>query len=123
MSNNRVDDYIAGCPENAQDNLRSIRAVIQKVAPDAVKRLDYFEMPGYSYEGYDYDGMFVWFSFKKPYVRIHLRPPVIQDYSKELVNYGTTKSIVSFPADKKIPMALVKKLVKASLRVMRDRSH
>ena len=118
MSKNRIDDYIARCPENARDNLSAIRAVIREVAPDAVERLDYFGIPGYSYEGYDYDGMFVWFSFKKPYVRIHLRPPVIQNHKKELTDYGTTKSIVSFPADKKIPKALVKRLVKASLRVM-----
>ncbi len=120
MSNNLVDKYIAKCPEDARENLSALRTAIRKVAPDAVERIDYFGIPGYSYDGYDYDGMFVWFSFKKPYVRLHLRPPVIQDHKKELVDYDTTKSIVSFPSDKKIPTALVKKLVKASLRIMRD---
>jgi uncharacterized protein YdhG (YjbR/CyaY superfamily) len=117
-----VDTYIANSAKEAQDKLRKIRAAIREVAPDATERTDYFQMPGYSYEGYDYNGMFAWFSFKKPYVRLHVRPPVIEEHKKELVGYSTTKAIVSFPLDKDIPMALVKKLVKASLKVMKKNS-
>jgi uncharacterized protein YdhG (YjbR/CyaY superfamily) len=102
--------------------LREIRVAIRKAAPGATERTDYFQWPGYSYEGYDYDGMFVWFSFKKPHIRLHLRPPVIQNHKKELVGCATTKAIVSFPADRAISMALVTKLVKASLKVMKDKS-
>jgi len=123
-----VAEYIANAPKRVQDKLRQIRAAIRKAAPGATERTDYFQMPGYSYdnEGYDYDGMFVWFSFKKPsftrsYVRLHLRPPVIQDHKKELAGCATTKAIVSFPADRAISSALVKKLVRASLKVMKDR--
>jgi uncharacterized protein YdhG (YjbR/CyaY superfamily) len=115
-----VDAYIAHCPKEAQENLAKMRAAIRAVAPGAAERTDYFQMPGYSYPGFDYDGMFVWFSFKKPYVRLHVRPPVIQEHSKELAGYLTTKAIVSFPMDKRIPVTLVKKLVKASLKTMRD---
>jgi uncharacterized protein YdhG (YjbR/CyaY superfamily) len=80
-------------------------------------------MPGYSYPGgFDYDGMFAWFSFKKPYVRLHVRPPTIQEHKKELVDYPKTKAIVSFPMDEPIPMALVKKLVKRSVKIMKDKS-
>jgi len=117
-----VDEYIANAPKQVQGRLKEIRAAINKAAPGATERTDYFQMPGYSYEGYDYDGMFVWFSFKKLYTRLHLRPPVIQDHKKELAGCLTTKAIVSFPSHKRISMALVKKLVKASLKVMKDRS-
>jgi len=117
-----VEEYIANAPKHAQGRLREIRAAIHKAAPGATERTDYFQMPGYSYEGYDYDGMFVWFSFKEPYTRLHLRPPVIQDHKEELAVCLTTKAIVSFPPDKAISIALVKKLVKASLKVMRDKS-
>ncbi len=65
--------------------------------------------------------MFVWFSFKKPYIRLHVRPPVIQEHGKELAGYLTTKAIVSVPLDTRIPVTLVKKLVKASLKTMRDK--
>ena len=117
-----VEEYIEKCPKEAQDKLRKIRAAIWEVAPDSAERTDYFQIPGYSYEVYDYDGMFVWFSFKKPNVRLHVRPPVIEEHKKELVGCVTTKGIVTFPEDKEIPITLVKKLVKASLKVMKDKS-
>ena len=117
-----VDEYIADAPPELQEKLREIRATIFAAAPGATERTDYFQMPGYSYEGYDYDGMFAWFSFKKPCIRLHVRPPVIHEHKKELAGCGTTKAIVSFPPDKPISMMLVKKLVKASLKVMKDKS-
>ena len=55
-------------------------------------------------------------------MRLHVRPPVIQEHKRELVGYVTTKSIISFPVDKEIPITLVKKLVKASINVMKDKS-
>lgn len=96
-----------------------IRAAIREAALGATERMDYFEMPGFSYGGYDYDRMFVWFSFKDPYVRLHVRPPVIQNHKKELAGC-TTKAMVSVPPDKEISMALVKRLVKARVKVMKD---
>ena len=102
------------------------RAIVQAGKLIQVDVLDHLVIgqgrPGYSYEGYDYDGMFAWFSFKKPNVRLHVRPPVIQEHKKELAGYAKTKSIVSFPVDKEISIPLVKKLVKASLKVMKDKS-
>jgi uncharacterized protein YdhG (YjbR/CyaY superfamily) len=119
---NNVDEYIADAPKEVQAKLKAIRADIRMAAPGATQRIDYFRWPGYSYKGYDYDGMFVWFSYKKPSIRLHLRPPVIQDHKAELAGCTTTKAIVSFPAGEAISMALVKKLVKASIKVMKDKS-
>jgi uncharacterized protein YdhG (YjbR/CyaY superfamily) len=118
-----VDEYIARCPKEAQGDLAKIRAAIRAAAPGATERTDYFRMPGYSYPGIKYyDGMFAWFSFKKPHVRLHVPPPVIQKYREELAGYATTKAIVSFPVGKLAPTALVKKLVRASIKAMKDKS-
>lgn len=117
-----VDEYISKCPKKVQGKLKKVRAAIKKVAPGSVETVSYFQMPGYSYEGYEYNGMVAWFSFKEPAIRLHVRPPVIQDHKRELAAYATTKAIVSFPADKEVPIALVKKLVKASLKVMKNKS-
>jgi uncharacterized protein YdhG (YjbR/CyaY superfamily) len=65
--------------------------------------------------------MFAWFSFKTPYVRLHVRPPVLADNIKHLGDYATTKAIISFPANKAIPKALVQKLVKASIEAMKQK--
>jgi uncharacterized protein YdhG (YjbR/CyaY superfamily) len=118
-----VDEYIARCPKEAQGNLAKIRAAIRAAAPGATERTDYFQMPGYSNPEIDYyDGMFAWFSFKKPHIRLHVPPSVIQAHRKELAGYATTKAIVSFPMVKPIPITLVKKLVEASLRAMKDKN-
>jgi len=119
---NGVDAYIAKCPTSVQAKLKEVRLAIREAAPGAAETMSYFEMPGYSYPGYDYNGMFAWFSFKKPCIGLHLRPPVIQNHEKELASYATTRAIVRLPMDKKIPIPLVKKLVRASIRVMKDKS-
>jgi uncharacterized protein YdhG (YjbR/CyaY superfamily) len=102
--------------------LHEVRSAIHAAAPGATERTDYFQWPGYSYDdkGYDYDGMFVWFSFKDPNIRLHVRPPVIQNHKKQLAGFATTKAVVLFPPDNPIPISLAKKLVKGSIRVMKD---
>jgi uncharacterized protein YdhG (YjbR/CyaY superfamily) len=118
-----VDEYIARCPKEVQGDLAKIRAAIRAAAPGATERTDYFQMPGYSNPGCDYyDGMFAWFSFKKPHIRLHVPPSVIQKHRKELAGYATTKAIVSFPKGKPVPTTLVKKLVRTSLKAMKDKS-
>jgi uncharacterized protein YdhG (YjbR/CyaY superfamily) len=117
-----VDQYIAKRPKKAQAGLAKMRAAIRTAAPGATERTDYFQMPGYSYPGFDYDGMFAWFSFKNPHIRLHVRPPVIQKHRRELAGYPSTKAIVSFPMGKPIPRTLVQKLVKASIKAMKDKS-
>src|SRR5690348_3001171 len=116
-----VAEYIAKCPKNVQGSLKIVRSAIQQVVPDAVETTSYFQFPGYFYAGdFVYNGMFVWFSFKKPYIRLHVWPKVIKNHKKELAKYKTMTAVVHFPADKKIPIGLVKKLVKASLKTMKD---
>jgi uncharacterized protein YdhG (YjbR/CyaY superfamily) len=112
---------IANCPKNIQSKLKELRKVIREVAPDATETTSYFQMPGYSYPSYDYNGMFVWFGLQKSYIGLYLRPTV-ENYKNELAGYATTKAIVRLPLDQKIPVPLVKKLVKASLKIMKDKS-
>lgn len=120
---NNVKTYIASAPKEAQIILKELRALIQEVVPTATERTDYFQMPGYSYDQYDYyNGMFVWFSFKKPYVRLHILPSVIENHKEELKKYHLTKSIVSFKTNEKLPKLLIKRLVKGSLGAIKKLS-
>jgi uncharacterized protein YdhG (YjbR/CyaY superfamily) len=116
-----VGEYIEKCPKGIQRRLKDIRSAIRGAAPGSTETVSYFQMPGYSYEGYNYNGMFAWFSFKAPYVRLHVRPPVLEDNIKHLGDYATTKAIISFQANKAIPKALVRKLVKASIKAMKQK--
>src|SRR5579872_6944149 len=122
LKSNNVDTYIAKCPKSVQSKLEEIRAAIKEAAPDAVETTGYFEMPGYSYEGYDYNGMFAWFGLQKSCIGLSVRPPAIQNHKKELEGYATTKAMVRLSPDKKVPISLVKKLVRASVKIMKDKS-
>jgi uncharacterized protein YdhG (YjbR/CyaY superfamily) len=116
-----VDEYIEKYPKEVQVRLKEIRAAIEEVSSGAIQTVSYFQIPGYSYPGYDYNGMFTWFSFKEPHVRLHVRPPVIKNHQKELKNFATTDSIISFPENDKLPVELIKQLVMDSIQVMKKK--
>lgn len=66
---------------------------------------------------FDYKGRLAWFGLSKSHIGLYLRPPVIEEHKKELAGYVTTKSAVHLPLSKKIPVALVKRLVKARMKM------
>lgn len=115
-----VDEYIFNQPEEIQAKLKAIRAAIREVAPDAIETVSYFGIPGYCYEGYDYNGMFAWFSYKKPYIRLHVRPPVPEANAKELKGCKVSTGIIGFPEKDEVSAELISKLVSASLTAMKD---
>jgi uncharacterized protein YdhG (YjbR/CyaY superfamily) len=114
-----IDEYILNCPDEVQTKLRAIRSAIRDVAPDATETVSYFDIPGYCYEGYDYNGMFAWFSYSKPYIRLHVRPPVAKNHTDELKGCKISTGIIGFPEDSEISTDLIKKLVIASLDEMK----
>ena len=116
-----VDEYIRQAPSELHEGLQMIRALIREVAPDAVERTDYFQLPGYSYAGYDYDGMFVWFSYKRTNLRLHVRPPVLENHKSETAGLKQTKSIIDFSIKNELPEVLIRKLVQASIDVMKNK--
>ncbi|MCL5316742.1 MAG: DUF1801 domain-containing protein [Thaumarchaeota archaeon] len=109
-SQKSVDDYISEAPVEVQDKLKEVRAAIREVAPAAVESISY-GMPHYNYKG-----RLAWFGLAKAHIGLYLPPPVVMEHENELSGYGTTKSAVHFPLDKKIPVPLIKKLVKARMK-------
>lgn len=104
-----VDDYISQAPKEAQGKLKVFRAAFREVAPTATERISY-GMPGYD------KGLIGWFGLMKTHIGLYLRPPIIEEHKKELMGYETTKSAVHFPLDKKLPVPLIKKLIRARMR-------
>ena len=116
-----VDAYIARCPAEVRGRLEELRSVIRSTAPGATELISY-SMPGYCFPGYDFKGMFAWFGLQSNHIGLYLRPPTIDDHRSDLQGYVTTKSAVHLPLDQAIPRKLVQKLVRASERVMKERS-
>ena len=109
-----VDAYIAAALKEMQPKLRKIRAAIREVAPDAGESISY----GIAF--YNYKGRLAWFGLQKMHIGLYLRPPVIADHERELSGYVTTKSAIQLPLDREIPVSLIKKLVKARMKLNQE---
>jgi uncharacterized protein YdhG (YjbR/CyaY superfamily) len=105
-----VDTYIATAPKEIQGKLKLLRTAIRQVAPTAIERISY----GMPY--YDYKGRLVYFAFAKSHIGLYIPPPVIEEHKSELKNYETATSTIRFPIDKPLPIALIKKLIKAKMK-------
>jgi uncharacterized protein YdhG (YjbR/CyaY superfamily) len=88
-----------------------MRTLIKQSAPDATEKISY-GMPYYAYKG-----RLAYFSHWKTHVGLYIPTPVIKEHEEELAKYSTDKATVRFPLDKKLPTTLIKKLVKARLKL------
>ncbi|TMP97999.1 MAG: DUF1801 domain-containing protein, partial [Thaumarchaeota archaeon] len=103
--------YILAAPEGVRPKLKEVRAAIREVAPMAAESISY-GMPYYSYRG-----RLAWFGLHRAHIGLYLRPPVIEEHRRELAGYKVTKSAVHLSLDKKIPVTLIKKLVRARMKM------
>ena len=105
-----VDEYLAGVPKEARATLEKLRQTIKAAAPMASEGISY-QMPMYKHHG-----MVVGFAAFKDHCSIFPGSAVMEAHKEELSRYDTSKGTIRFPADKPLPDALVKKLVKARIK-------
>ncbi len=105
-----VDAYIAGAPKGVRGKLKEIRKAIRAAAPEAEEKISY-GMPYYAYKG-----RLAYFAYAKQHIGLYAMPPVIQDHIQELKKYRTATATIRFPLDEKLPIALIKKLIRAGVR-------
>lgn len=105
-----VDEYIAATPKNTQVKLKQLRIAIRQVAPKSQEKISY-GMPYYSY-----NGRLAYFRINKSHIGLYIPTPVIYENKKELKDYEITKATIRLPLDKKLPIALIKKLIRSRMR-------
>jgi len=105
-----VDEYIALAPKEVRDKLKEFRATIKAAAPSAQERISY----GMPY--YDYKGRLVYFGLSKKHIGLYIPTPVVEEHKSELKGYETSKATVRFPLNKKLPVSLIKKLIKVRIK-------
>lgn len=101
-----VDQYISVYPKHVQTMLRELRSAIKKVAPQAEEVISY-NMPAFRQ-----DGMLVYYAGNKAHIGFYPMPSAIMAFKKELQTFVTSKGAIQFPLDKKLPVTLVKNIVK-----------
>lgn len=106
-----VDEYISEAPKEIQQKLKDLRAAILDVAPTARESTSY----GLAY--YFYKSRRVYFGYWKKHIGIYaIMEPVRKHFKKELEGYEMAKGTIQFPLKEKLPIGLIKKLVKAQMK-------
>jgi uncharacterized protein YdhG (YjbR/CyaY superfamily) len=111
-----VDAYLAGVPEQARATLEKLRQTIKVAAPMASEVISY-QMPMYKHHG-----MVIGFAAFKDHCSIFPGAAAMDAYKEELKHYDTSKGTIRFPANKPLPAALVKKLIKARIKENESRA-
>ena len=105
-----IDEYLAKLPDDQRSALEKLRKTIQAAAPQAE------ECISYGIPAFRQDGMLVGFGASANHCSFFLMSgSTVANHADELAKYDTSKGTIRFPADKPLPAALVRKLVKARL--------
>jgi uncharacterized protein YdhG (YjbR/CyaY superfamily) len=108
-----VDEYFARVPEPARSALRNMRAAIRSaVPPEATETISY-RIPAFKHKG-----IVVWFAAFSDHCSLFPTAAVIESFKNELKDSSTSKGTIQFPIDKPLPIALIKKIVKARVAQM-----
>ena len=103
-----VDDYIERLPEPAFTALSEIREAVRSVVPpDAV------EVISYGIPAFKWKKVLVWYAGFAKHCSLFPTAAVIEAFEDELKGFTISKGTVQFPLDKPLPIALIKRMVKA----------
>jgi len=102
------DEYLAAVPESSRSALNQIRAAIRSAAPrDATETISY-GIPAFKQKK-----IIVWYAAFSDHCSLFPTAAIIDAFEKDLQGFSTSKGTIQFPINKPMPIALIKKLVKA----------
>ncbi|MFZ0421070.1 MAG: DUF1801 domain-containing protein [Candidatus Sulfotelmatobacter sp.] len=103
-----ADEYLARVPEPALSMLNKMRIAIRSTVPSAATETISYGMPAFRRKE-----VLVWFAAFSDHCSLFPTASVIEAFKKELAGFRTSKGTIHFPISKPLPVALIKKLVKA----------
>lgn len=102
-----VAEYMQDIPAQTIERIDELQTAIKAAVPKAEEVISY-NMPAYKLNG----KVLVYFAAYAKHVGFYPTASPMEVFAEELSKYKTSKGAVQFPLDKKIPAALVKKIVK-----------
>ena len=108
-----IEEYIDAASPEVQEKLWQMHESILKAAPDAVQSLKW-GMPAYSYKK-----ILVTFAIFKHHIGFYPMPSAVKAFAADLKNYNTATGSIQFPLEKKLPLSLIRKIVR--FRVMESK--
>ncbi len=105
-----IDQYLAALSDDKRAALEKLRKIIRAAAPKAE------ECISYQLAAFRQDGMLVAFGATANHCAFYLMSSsTLEAHKDEIKDYDISKGTIRFQADKPLPVALVRKLVKARL--------
>jgi len=112
-----IDEYLAALSEDKRAALEKLRKTIKAAAPKAE------ECISYQLAAFRQNGMLVALGATANHCAFYLMSSsTVEAHKDELKDYDTSKGTIRFQADKPLPVALVRKLVKARIAENAGRS-
>jgi uncharacterized protein YdhG (YjbR/CyaY superfamily) len=108
-----VDDYFARLSEPARSRLQKMRTAIRSAVPAEATEVISYQIPAFKHKK-----VLVWFAAFPNHCSLFPTPAVIEDFKDELKAFSTSKGTIQFPTDKPLPIALIKRLVKARVAML-----
>ena len=104
-------EYFAAQPPPVRKRLKAIRDIVRALAPDAVEVFSY-RIPGFKLNGKP----LVWYAaFRQHTSLFPMTAAIRRANAAALKGYKTSTGTVQFPLDEPLPVALVKRLIKARI--------
>ncbi len=105
------EEYIAGQPKDCKAMLDQIRQVVKSVIPEAEELISY-QIPCFKY-----CGMLVGFGVQSKGCSFYtMNPNLLNSFSEALKGLTYSGSTIHFDPQKKLPMSLIKKIVRQRIK-------
>jgi uncharacterized protein YdhG (YjbR/CyaY superfamily) len=110
-----IAEYIRAAPRAGQPHLRKLYTILKRAAPKAEEKIKwgmpFFIEPRFLFA----------FSAHKAHLSFAPMAAAMRAFGKELEGHETTKNFLKIPYDEPVPEALVRKIAKYCVRVVRER--
>ena len=114
----QIRAYFAALPPRARRRMVEVRRIIRSVAPSATETFSY-RIPGFRLDG----KVFVYYAAFKEHSSLYpMGAAIRRAHAAALKGYKMSTGTIQFPLDRPLPVALVKRLVRARAADVRGRS-